>query len=88
MIYNSIKCFCYTATFGVILISFNFYDELGYQFKFNVIFSALFLYFIKNKVESKDKALLNQALLAESSEQLGAENYERSSNRSDYRNGT
>ena len=34
------------------------------------------------------EALLNQVLLAESSEQLGAENYERTSERSDYRNGT
>lgn len=45
--------------------------------------------------ESKDEAfgklmeaLLNQVLKAESSEQLGAENYERSVGRSDYRNGT
>jgi transposase-like protein len=45
--------------------------------------------------ESKDEAfgklmeaILNQVLLAESSEQLGAENYERSDERSDYRNGT
>lgn len=34
------------------------------------------------------EALLNQVLQAESSEQLGAENYERSAERSDYRNGT
>ena len=33
------------------------------------------------------EALLNQVLQAESSEQLGAENYERSAERSDYRNG-
>lgn len=32
--------------------------------------------------------ILNQVLLAESAEQLGAENYERSEDRSDYRNGT
>lgn len=32
--------------------------------------------------------ILNQVLLAESTEQLGAENYERSEERSDYRNGT
>lgn len=45
--------------------------------------------------ESKDaafgklmEAILNQVLQAESSEQLGAENYERSSSRADYRNGT
>lgn len=45
--------------------------------------------------ESKDEAfgklmeaILNQVLQAESAEQLGAENYERSSARSDYRNGT
>lgn len=45
--------------------------------------------------ESKDEAfgklmeaILNQVLLAESAEQLGAENYERSLGRSDYRNGT
>jgi len=45
--------------------------------------------------ESKDEAfgklmeaLLNQVLLAESKEQLGAENYERSSDRTDYRNGS
>ena len=34
------------------------------------------------------EAILNQVLLAESTEQLGTENYERSSGRSDYRNGT
>ena len=34
------------------------------------------------------EALLNQVLQAESAEQLGAENYERSEERSDYRNGT
>lgn len=34
------------------------------------------------------EAILNQVLQAESAEQLGAENYERSSARSDYRNGT
>ena len=45
--------------------------------------------------ETKDEAfgklmenILNQVLLAESTEQLGAENYERSGKRSDYRNGT
>lgn len=45
--------------------------------------------------ETKDEAfgklmekILNQVLLAESAEQLGAENYERSEARSDYRNGT
>ncbi len=45
--------------------------------------------------ETKDEAfgklmesILNQVLLAESTEQLGAENYERSGDRSDYRNGT
>lgn len=45
--------------------------------------------------ESKDdafaklmEALLNQVLKAESSEQLGAENYQRSNGRKDYRNGT
>ena len=45
--------------------------------------------------ESKDEAfgklmeaILNQVLQAESAEQLGAENYERSDERSDYRNGT
>lgn len=45
--------------------------------------------------ETKDEAfgklmqtILNQVLLAESTEQLGAVNYERSQNRSDYRNGT
>ncbi|MBP3758587.1 MAG: IS256 family transposase [Firmicutes bacterium] len=45
--------------------------------------------------ESKDEAfgklmeaLLNQVLLAESKEQLGAENYERSADRTDYRNGS
>ncbi|MBQ7839504.1 MAG: transposase, partial [Lachnospiraceae bacterium] len=44
--------------------------------------------------ESKDEAfaklieaLLNQVLKAESSEQLGAENYQRSGSRKDYRNG-
>ena len=34
------------------------------------------------------EALLNQVLQAESAEQLGAGNYERSAERSDYRNGT
>lgn len=34
------------------------------------------------------EALLNQVLKAESTEQLGAENYERSEDRADYRNGT
>jgi transposase-like protein len=45
--------------------------------------------------ESKDEAfgklmeaLLNQVLLAESKEQLGVENYERSADRTDYRNGS
>lgn len=45
--------------------------------------------------ESKDEAfgklmecILNQVLKAESTEQLGAENYERSGDRSDYRNGS
>lgn len=45
--------------------------------------------------ESKDvafgklmEAILNQVLKAESAEQLGAEDYERTDNRSDYRNGT
>ena len=33
------------------------------------------------------EALLNQVLQAESTEQLGANNYERSQERSDYRNG-
>ena len=33
------------------------------------------------------EALLNQVLQAESTEQLGASNYERSQERSDYRNG-
>ena len=33
------------------------------------------------------EALLNQVLQAESAEQLGASNYERSQERSDYRNG-
>ena len=32
------------------------------------------------------EALLNQVLQAESAEQLGADNYERSTERSDYRN--
>lgn len=34
------------------------------------------------------EAILNQVLQAESAQQLGADNYERSSSRSDYRNGT
>lgn len=34
------------------------------------------------------EAILNQVLQAESAEQLGADNYERSSSRADYRNGT
>ena len=41
---DSIKRFCYAAAFGVILISFDFYDELGYQFKFNVVFFTLLFY--------------------------------------------
>ena len=52
-------------------------------------------FFVSLFSETKDEAfgklmeaLLNQVLQAESSEQLGAENYERSAERSDYRNGT
>lgn len=52
-------------------------------------------FFVGLFTESKDEAfgklmeaILNQVLLAESSEQLGAETYERSDERSDYRNGT
>lgn len=52
-------------------------------------------FFIGLFSESKDEAfgklmeaILNQVLLAESAEQLGADNYERSGERSDYRNGT
>src|SRR5665647_2246494 len=52
-------------------------------------------FFIGLFSESKDEAfgklmecIFNQTLLAESREQLGAESYERNSNRNDYRNGT
>ena len=52
-------------------------------------------FFIGLFSESKDEAfgklmeaILNQVLLAESSEQLGAESYERSGERTDYRNGS
>lgn len=52
-------------------------------------------FFIGLFSETKDEAfgklmevILNQVLQAESTEQLGADNYERSSGRSDYRNGT
>jgi len=47
--------------------------------------------FSENKDQAFGKlmeAILNQVLLAESTQQLGAENYERNDNRSDYRNGT
>ena len=47
--------------------------------------------FSKTKEEAFGKlmeSLLNQILLAESAQQLGAENYERSGDRLDYRNGT
>ena len=52
-------------------------------------------FFIGLFSESKDEAfgklmecIFNQTLLAESTDQLGAESYERNSNRNDYRNGT
>lgn len=52
-------------------------------------------FFIGLFSETKDEAfgklmeaILNQVLLAESAQQLGVDNYERSDNRADYRNGT
>lgn len=58
-------------------------------------FTLDYEFFIGLFSESRDEAfvklmetLLNQVLLAESKEQLGAENYERSGDRLDYRNGT
>ena len=58
-------------------------------------FTLDYNFFVGLFSESKDdafgklmEALLNQVLQAESAEQLGADNYERSTERSDYRNGT
>lgn len=58
-------------------------------------FTLDYSFFVGLFSESKDEAfgklmeaLLNQVLKAESAEQLGAENYERSEERLDYRNGT
>lgn len=58
-------------------------------------FTLDYNFFVGLFSETKDEAfgklmeaLLNQVLQAESTEQLGADTYERSSERSDYRNGT
>lgn len=61
------------------------------QLNFTLDYDFLVGLFSENKDEAFAKlmeALLNQVLKAESSEQLGAENYERSNDRKDYRNGS
>ena len=61
------------------------------QLHFTLDYDFLVGLFSENKDEVFAKlmeALLNQVLKAESSEQLGAENYQRSSKRKDYRNGS
>lgn len=61
------------------------------QLHFTLDYDFLVGLFSENKDEAFAKlmeALLNQVLKAESSEQLGAENYQRSSERKDYRNGS
>ena len=61
------------------------------QLHFTLDYDFLVGLFSENKDEAFAKlmeALLNQVLKAESSEQLGAENYQRSSKRKDYRNGS
>lgn len=61
------------------------------QLHFTLDYDFLIGLFSESKDEAFAKlmeALLNQVLKAESSEQLGAENYQRSDSRKDYRNGT
>ena len=61
------------------------------QLHFTLDYEFLVGLFAENKDEAFAKlmeALLNQVLKAESCEQLGAENYQRSVSRKDYRNGT
>lgn len=61
------------------------------QLNFNLDYDFFVGLFSETKEEAFGKlmeAILNQVLRAESSEQLGADNYERSEERSDYRNGT
>lgn len=61
------------------------------QLNFTLDYDFFIGLFSESKEEAFGKlmeALLNQVLRAESAEQLGAENYERSEDRSDYRNGT
>jgi len=61
------------------------------QLHFTLDYDFLIGLFSESKDEAFAKlmeALLNQVLKAESSEQLGAENYQRSNSRKDYRNGT
>ena len=61
------------------------------QLHFTLDYDFLVGLFAESKDEAFAKlmeALLNQVLKAESSEQLGADNYQRSDYRKDYRNGT
>lgn len=61
------------------------------QLNFNLDYDFFVGLFSETKEEAFGKlmeAILNQVLRAESSAQLGAENYERTEERSDYRNGT
>lgn len=61
------------------------------QLNFTLDYEFFVGLFSKTKDEAFGKlmeAILNQVLKAESLEQLGAENYERSADRNDYRNGT
>lgn len=61
------------------------------QINFTLEYEFLVGLFSENKDAAFGKlmeAILNQVLRFESEEQLGAENYQRSSNRKDYRNGT
>ena len=61
------------------------------QLHFTLDYDFLIGLFSESKDEAFAKlmeALLNQVLKAESSEQLGVENYQRSNSRKDYRNGT
>ncbi|MCF0187360.1 MAG: IS256 family transposase [Bacteroidaceae bacterium] len=61
------------------------------QINFTLDYEFLVGLFSESKEDAFAKlmeALLNQVILAESAAQLGAENYERSSERTDYRNGT
>lgn len=61
------------------------------QLNFNLDYDFFVGLFSESKDEAFGKlieAILNQVLQAESAEQLGAENYERSDERNDYRNGS